>query len=95
MVVRVGGTVGGGGPAEGAAGEVVERGWEWLEGRQERDDWTYVWQALLTTPDLQEGRRAELLERGWEWARGNLEKDKLPILDNWCAPGRNCSRSPL
>ncbi len=76
MGVRMAGAAGGAGPGGERRAELLERGWEWLQGRQEREEWTYVWRALLAAPDLAEGRRAELLERGWEWLEGRQEREQ-------------------
>ena len=56
--------------------DLLERGWQWLEGRQERDEWNYVWQKLLEVTDAADPRHTQLVEQGWQWLQGRQERSE-------------------
>ncbi|MGD8456541.1 MAG: hypothetical protein PVF83_09165, partial [Anaerolineales bacterium] len=55
---------------------LVRMGFEWLSGREEREEWAFVWRALLEhTEHLPEGITVDgLVRMGFEWLSGREER---------------------
>ncbi len=56
----------------------MQLGCEWLAGRENKDQWKYVWEALLARPQvLPEGwSEQRLVQLGCEWLAGRENKDQ-------------------
>ncbi|MBI2425641.1 MAG: hypothetical protein HYV27_22640, partial [Candidatus Hydrogenedentes bacterium] len=54
----------------------------WLDGREERQDWTHVWQALLERPNALPAGIDErvLCSKGLSWLDGREERQDWPVL---------------
>ncbi|QTN22223.1 hypothetical protein HZ992_18970 [Rhizobacter sp. AJA081-3] len=67
------------GPPEGQdlAG-LIAQGCDWLGGREDKDQWAYVWEALLArTQTLPEGwTELSLVKLGCDWLGGREDKDQ-------------------
>ncbi len=50
-------------------------GWEWLQDREERPEWSYVWQDIADLLPLDDCRRGRLIEQGQQWLQGREEHD--------------------
>ncbi|HSH03801.1 MAG TPA: ATP-binding protein [Anaerolineae bacterium] len=73
--------------------QLLIHGYEWLNGRDDRNEWAHVWQTLIQTDDLPNNiDRYQLLIRGYEWLKDRddrnewsyvwrtlIETDDLPI----------------
>ncbi len=63
-------------PEEIESRDLLQRGWEWLDGNEDNPEWNYGWQKLVDVrkelPGEIESR--DLLQRGWEWLDGNEDR---------------------
>jgi hypothetical protein len=57
---------------------LVRMGFEWLSGREEREEWSHVWRALLEhTEHLPEDITVDgLVRMGFEWLSGREEREE-------------------
>jgi hypothetical protein len=54
--------------------DLLEPGWHWLQGREERAEWAHVWQDLLARHEHAPVTLEQLLEPGWRWLQGREER---------------------
>jgi len=59
-------------------------GWEWLEGRQDRPDWAFVWQGLADILPREDERRPHLIEQGQQWLQGREQRDDWGHVYEYC-----------
>ena len=64
-------------PAEQAVVALMAKGYDWLNGREDNESWTYVWRALLARKaDLPAGQStAALMARGCDWLNGRDDSE--------------------
>lgn len=67
-----------------ATGRLVALGWRWLQGRQDRPEWNFVWHAVLEHPQdldaVEGGGLGPAVALGWEWLHSHMGRTEWPFI---------------